>query len=61
MHMPLKWKPANHNLSGTVAHHKWHEIGPSQNLRIELIGGTLLLQLCAGMAPAITWATQPGT
>jgi len=45
----------------TVAHHKWHEIGPSQNLRIEPIGGKLLLQLCAGMAPAITLATQPGT
>ena len=45
----------------TIAYHKLPEIGPSQNLCIEFIGGKLLLQLCAGMAPAITWATQPGT
>ena len=45
----------------TVAYHKWHEIGPSQNLRIELVGWKLLLQRCAGMAPATTWATRPNT
>jgi hypothetical protein len=44
----------------TAADHKWHEIGPSENLRIELVGGELLLQRCAGMAPATTWAPRQG-
>ena len=45
----------------TAADHKWHETCPSENLRIELVGGKLLLQRCAGMAPATTWAPRPGT
>ena len=62
LHIPLKWKlPSPRFEQDTAADHKWHEIGPSENLRIELVGGELLLQRCAGMAPATTWATRPGT
>ena len=62
MHMPLKWKPASHALSSrrSPTINGPQNLHP-QNLCIELIGGKLLLQLCAGVAPAITWATQPGT
>ena len=45
----------------TVAYPKWHEIAPSQDLRTEPVSGKLLLQRCAGIAPATTWATRPGT
>ena len=61
LHIPLKWKlPSPRFEQDTAADHKWHEIGPSENLRIELVGGELLLQRCAGMAPATTWAPRQG-
>ena len=44
-----------------VANTNGHEIGPAKNQRIELGRNKLSLQPCAGMAPATTWATPPGT